>query len=141
VTEEIELRRVALLARIRDQRREDAIQARLKAAENRRAVDAWAATALRQIKTERQRRKVELDAELRRTLREQNRQVDRRVTDIEAALAKHHAELDAFFEAIDRERDPVRIAEQARQRPTFPDLGKAATNEPILPTDLPPATD
>jgi len=128
--EQIELRRVAILAAIRDQRRADAVRARQRTAESRRAVDAWAATAQRQIKTERQRRKVELDADLRRTLREQNLQVDRRVRDIEAALAAHRAELDAFFEAIERERDPVTIARQARRRPAFPDLAAAAAIDP-----------
>jgi hypothetical protein len=130
VAEQIELRRVAILAAIRDQRRADAVRARQRTAESRRAVDAWAATAQRQIKTERQRRKVELDADLRRTLREQNLQVDRRVRDIEAALAAHRAELDAFFDTIERERDPVAIARHARQRPAFPELPIAAATEP-----------
>src|SRR4051794_16124247 len=74
VTEEVELRRVAVLAAIRDERRADALRAQQAAAKNGRAVDAWAATAQRQIKGERQRRKAELAADLRRTLREQNRQ-------------------------------------------------------------------
>jgi len=102
VAEEINLRRLAILAAIRDERRADAILARQTAAKNRRAVDAWAATAQRQIKSERQRRKVELEAELRRTLRDQNRLVDRRVKAVEAALAAHRAELDAFFDEIGR---------------------------------------
>jgi hypothetical protein len=132
--EQIELRRVAVLAAIRDERRAEAIRARQATAQNRRAVDAWAATAQRQIKTERQRRKVELDAELRRTLREQNRQLDRRVKDIEDALAAHRAELDAFFEAIETERDPVEIARKARSRPAFPDLDKPVPAPPDLPS-------
>jgi hypothetical protein len=122
VGEEINLRRLAILAAIRDERRADAILARQTAAKNRRAVDAWAATAQRQIKSERQRRKVELDAELRRTLRDQNRLVDRRVKAVEAALATHRAELDAFFDEIEGDPDPVAIARHAWRRPAFPDL-------------------
>jgi hypothetical protein len=122
VTHEVELRRVAVLAAIRDQRRADARRARQLAAEGRIAVDRWAATAQRQIKTERQRKKVELDSDLRRALREQNRQVERRVQAIEARLAAYQADLEAFFDAIDRERDPEAIALQARRRPAFPDL-------------------
>jgi hypothetical protein len=122
VIHELELRRVAVLAAIRDQRRADARRARQLTAAGRIAVDRWAATAQRQIKTERQRKKVELDADLRRTLREQNRQVERRVQAIEARLAAYQADLEAFFEAIDRERDPEAIALQARRRPAFPDL-------------------
>ncbi len=122
LAEELELHRIAVTAAIRDQRRADALHARQAAAEGRRSVDRWAATAQRQIKSERQRRHVELDANLRMALREQNRLVDRRMRAIDAALATYRAELDAFFEAIERERDPEAIALHARQRPVFPDL-------------------
>src|SRR4051812_2038879 len=134
VTEEVELRRVAVLAAIRDERRADALRAQQAAAKNGRAVDAWAATAQRQIKGERQRRKAELAADLRRTLREQNRQVERRVKRVEAALAAHRAELDAFFDAIDRERDPLTIAQRARRRPAFPDLEATMSPPPAQPS-------
>ncbi len=130
LAEELELRRVAVLADIRDQRRADALRARQEAAKNRRGVDAWAATAHRQITSERQRRKVELDADLKRTLRDQNRLAARRVKEIEAALAAHRAELEAFFDAIERERDPLTIAERGRRRPAFPDLDATASPPP-----------
>ena len=120
VGEEVELRRVGLLAGIREERRAEVLRARRLAAHNRRDVDAWAATAQRQIKTERQRRKVEIEAELRRTLREQNQQVERRVKDVESALAAHRAELDAFFEEIEQERDPVTIVQRARRSAAVP---------------------
>jgi len=126
LTEEVELRRVAILAGIRDERRADVLRARQEVAKNRRAVDAWAATAQRQIKTERQRRKVELEADLRRTLRDQNRSVDQRVKAVEAAFATHKAELEAFFDAIEHERDPEEIARHALTKPAFPDLDVAS---------------
>ena len=122
LAEELELRRVAVMTGIRDERRADAVTARKEAAKNRRAVDAWAATAQRQIKSERQRRKVEIQADLRRTLRVQNQKAEERVKGIEAALAVYCAELDAFFDAIENERDPLTIAQQARQTPAFPEL-------------------
>jgi len=123
LAEEIELRRVAVLAGIRDQRRADVVRLREEAERDRREVDAWATTAQRQIKSERQRRKVELDANLRRTLRDENRRLDRRVKAIEAALAAHRAAVDAYFDAIEHERDPERLARQAAgRRPAFPDL-------------------
>jgi gas vesicle protein len=126
LTEEVELRRVSILAGIRDERRADVLRARQEVAKNRRAVDAWAATAQRQIKTERQRRKVELEADLRRTLRDQNRDVDRRVKAVEEALAAHKEELEAFFEAIEHQRDPEEIARHALQKPAFPELDEPA---------------
>ena len=120
LAEQLQLRRLDVMARMRDVRRAEALRARKAAAANRRGVDAWAATAQRQIKAERQRRKVEIEADLRRTLREQNQQLERRVKDVEAVLAAYRAELDTYFDAIEREQDPVTIAERARRRPPFP---------------------
>lgn len=120
LAEQLQLRRLDVMAGMRDERRAEALRARKAAAANRRGVDAWAATAQRQIKAERQRRKVEIEADLRRTLREQNQQLERRVKDVEAVLAAYRAELDAYFDAIEREQDPVTIAERARRRPPFP---------------------
>jgi hypothetical protein len=140
VAEEIQLRRVAILTAIRDERRADVLRARAEAAQNRRDVERWATTAQRQIKSERQRRKVEIDTELRRTLREKNHDVDRRVREVEAAITAHRSEVDTYFEAIDKERDPVAIAEHARRQPAFPRIdpsasaaGAAATREPTDP--------
>lgn len=133
LAQEIELRRVAILAAIREQRRVDVVEARQEAAQSRRAVDAWAATAQRQIKSERQRRKVEVDVELRRKLREKNQQVDRRVTEIEAAFAAHRAEIDRFFDSLEQERDPVAVAERAQARPSFQVVEDATTGEPDRP--------
>jgi hypothetical protein len=92
------------------------------AAENRRAIDAWAESAKRRITNERERRKAELESDLRRTLREENRRVDRRVKDVEAAIAAHVAELEGFYAELEREMDPIRLAEQAQRPPPFPDL-------------------
>jgi hypothetical protein len=133
LSHEIELRRVAILSAIREQRRVDVVQAREEAAQSRRAVDAWAATAQRQIKSERQRRKVEVEVELRRTLREKNQQVDRRVIEIEAAFAAHRAAIDGFFDGIEQERDPVAVAERAHRTPAFPDPDQTATTSPPTP--------
>ena len=138
ISEEIELRRVALLTGIREHRRAEVLRARRTAAHERRAVDAWAATAQRQIKSERQRRKVEIEADLRRTLRDQNEQVERRVKEVEAALAAHRAEVDSFFDELEQERDPVVIAQRARQRPSFPVLD---ATPPSAESDGPAPTD
>jgi hypothetical protein len=129
LAEELQLRRVAVVTGIRDERRAEAVRAREAAAQSSQAVDAWAATAQRQIKSERQRRKVEIAAELRRTLRVQNQQVERRVKGIEAALAAYFAELEAFFEAIAQERDPVTIAQRARRPPAFPVLDVTTSSD------------
>ena len=135
LAEELQLRRVALMAALRDHRRAEVVRARKVAAQNRRAADAWAATAQRQIKSERQRRKVEIEADLRRTLREQNQQLERRVKDVEAAVAAYCAELDSFFDAIEQDGDPVTIAKRARRPPTFPVLDLTTSiDEPRSPS-------
>jgi hypothetical protein len=133
VAEEIELRRIAILSGIRDARRRDVLEARAEAVHARRAVEMWALTAQRQIKRERQRRKTEIDVELRRTLREKNEELERRVREVETAIAAHRARVDAYFDAIARERDPQAIAEQARHRPAFPSLTTVSADDAAAP--------
>ena len=126
IAEEVDLRRVARLTELRDGRRAEALRLRQLAAENRRAIDAWAESAKRRITNERQRRKAELESDLKRSLREENRRVDRRVKDTEAMIAAHLAEIEGFFAELEREMDPVKLAEQAQRPPAFPDLSARA---------------
>jgi hypothetical protein len=49
--------------------------------------------------------------------------LDREVEAVRDAVTKYGADIDAFFATLDRETDPVAIAQQASQRPAFPDLG------------------
>src|SRR5436190_2981595 len=86
IAAEVDLRRVARLAELRDGRRAEALRLRQLAAENRRAIDAWAESAKRRITNERERRKAELESDLKRSLREENRRVARRVKDFEAVI-------------------------------------------------------
>src|SRR4029078_6984202 len=120
VAEEIQLRRVAILASIRDERRAAVLGARAEAEPNGQAVERWATTAQRQIKSERQRRKVEIDTDLRRSLRENNHEGDRPVRQGGAAITAHRARVDQYFDALDKERDPLAIAEHAHRQPAFP---------------------
>ena len=129
IAEQVDLRRVARLTELRDGRRAEALRVRQLAAENRRAIDAWAESAKRRITNERERRKAELESDLRRTLREENRRVDRRVKDVEAAIAAHIAELEGFYGELEREMDPIRLAEQAQRPPAFPDLAGRAESD------------
>jgi len=126
IAAEVDLRRVARLTELRDGRRAEALRLRQLAAENRRAIDAWAESAKRRITNERERRKAELESDLKRSLREENRRVARRVKDIEAVIVAHVAEIEGFFAELEREMDPVRLAEQAQRPPAFPDLAARA---------------
>src|SRR4029079_9622128 len=94
LAEQLQLRRLDVMAGMRDARRAEALRARKAAAANRRGADAWAAASQRQIKAERQRRKVEIEADLRRTLREQNQQLEHRVKDVAAGVARCRARVD-----------------------------------------------
>lgn len=132
--DDIERRRAEYVARIEQQRDAEAARMRELADEDRRAIDAWAETERQRIEAERQRQTDELEADLTRSLAEHADQIDGRIQAIEEAVKAHRVELDAFFAALDAESDPVRIAEQARRRPAFPDL-----DAPVQTADASPA--
>ena len=136
VTEEIDRRRSAHLAAIHDQRDAEVARMRELADEDRRGIDEWAEAEHRRIQAERDRRTTELEADLTKSLEEHRRQVDDKVQTVEFAVTAHRAEVDAFFDALDAETDPVRIAQQAGLRPVFPDLD--AVVEATLPSPAAP---
>ena len=49
---------------------------------------------------------------------------------MEAAIATYRTEVDAYFEKLEGETDPVAIAQHAGQRPVFPDLDAIGAQEP-----------
>jgi hypothetical protein len=139
IADDIERRRVAQVALIKDGRDAEANRMRELADEDRTAIDTWAETETRRIQAERERRTSELEADLTRSLAEHASQIDGRIQAVEDAIKAHRDEVDAFFTALEAETDPVRIAQQAGRRPTFPDLDAAmastsatrATVEPV----------
>jgi hypothetical protein len=115
------------------------------------AIDAWADGETKRIQAERERRAAELNKDLETSLSEHHAKIDREIEIVETAIAGYRAEVATFFETLDRETDPVAIAQQAARRPVFPDLeaagaGSVATAEseaatPAETSDAPVATD
>jgi hypothetical protein len=140
VAEEIERRRSAHVAAIHERRDAEVARMRELADEDRRGIDAWAETEHRRIQAERDRKTTELQVDLTKSLEEHRRQVEDKVQTVEFAVTAHRAEVDAFFDALDAETDPVRIAQQAGRRPVFPDLDAVvAASPPASPNPEPAA--
>ena len=119
------------------------------AAEDMKAIEAWADGERKRIQLERHRRATELHEDLDLSLAEHRSKIDREIEGVEKAIAAYRAEVDAFFEGLDRETDVVQIAQHAAWRPVFPTLdavdepvtvpsADTATAEPST-TDVPPS--
>jgi hypothetical protein len=123
---DIDRRRAAHVAAIQAKRESEAARMRELAADDRKAIEDWAEAERRRVQIERDRRISELEADLRSSLREHGQAIDGQVERVEAAVAAHRTEVEAFFASLETETDPVRFAQLAGQRPVFPDLDEAA---------------
>jgi hypothetical protein len=121
-TEETDHRRQTYIDAVRSREAEQAASIRDLAAKDMSAIDAWADGETKRIQAERERRAAELNKDLETSLSEHHGKIDREIEIIETAIASYRAEVTAFFETLDRETDPVAIAQQAARRPVFPDL-------------------
>ena len=119
-------RREQHLAGIEARRVADADEMRTLANTDLAAIDAWAEGERTRIASERETRAAALRDDLERSLAEHGSRVDREIAGVEAAIAAHRTDVDAFFAAFDHETDPVVIAQNAGRRPTFPALESIA---------------
>jgi hypothetical protein len=126
IGEDTDRRREAHIDEVRARERSEADRMRELAGEDRNAIEAWADGETKRIQRERERREEELNADLETSLAGHRAKIDREIERVEAAIATYRAEVDAFFEALDRETDPVLIAQQAARRPIFPKLEAVA---------------
>ena len=122
VAEDVERRRVDHIAAIYARRDVEASHIRELADEDRKAVDTWAAAERLRIQFDRERRTQQVEADLETDLAEHSMRIDREIARAEAAIEAHRAEIDAYFATIQRESDPVALAEHAVRRPQFPNL-------------------
>jgi hypothetical protein len=104
------------------------------------AIDSWAEGERTRIAGERETRAAALRDDLERSLAEHGSRVDREIASVEAAIAAHRTEVDAFFSAFDHETDPVVIAQNAGRRPTFPTLDSISGGADMSATADPLAT-
>ncbi|HSL32757.1 MAG TPA: hypothetical protein VK871_03850 [Candidatus Limnocylindrales bacterium] len=124
--EETERRREEHVATIHARRDAETERMRELADEDLSAVDAWAETERERIQAERDRRAAAVRADLELSLTEHKSQIDREIEAVDEAVSAYRAEVDAFFADLDRETDPVAIAQHARRRPEFPTLDAIA---------------
>ena len=134
ITADIERRREEHLATIQARRESEAQKMHELAADDLKAIDGWAAEERQRIERERERRASELSDDLKKSLAEHGARIDREVEGVEAAIAAHRVEVDAFFADLDRESDPVAIAQRAGQRPVFPTLASTGETDAAAPS-------
>ncbi len=92
------------------------------AADDTKAIDAWADGETKRIRLERERRATKRNTDLETSLAEHTSKIDQEIERVETAVASYRAEVDAFFDGLDHQSDLVLIAKQATRRPTFPAL-------------------
>jgi hypothetical protein len=120
--EETERRHSAHIDGVRTREATQADRIRALAHDDMAAIDAWADGETKRIQTERERRAAELNKDLEASLSEHHAKIEREIEGVEVAIAGYRAEVIAFFEGLDRETDPVLIAQHAARRPIFPTL-------------------
>ena len=129
IGEAIERRRQERVEQVQERKASEADRMRVLAAEDMAAIEAWVDGETARIKLERERRETAVREDLDTSLAEHASKIDQEIEGIEAALATYRAEVDAYFERLDGETDPVVIAQQAARRPAFPALD--AVGEPV----------
>jgi hypothetical protein len=120
IVEEAEQRRAAHVELIRTREAAEADRMRELAAEDMKAIESWADGERKRIQLERHRRSTELHEDLDLSLAEHRSKIDREIEGVEVAIAAYRAEVEAFFDGLDRETDVVVIAQHASWRPVFP---------------------
>jgi hypothetical protein len=130
LTADTDQRRDAHLASINARRESEAGRIKELAAEDRKGIEAWVADEQKRIEAERVRRTTALETDLETSLAEHGTKIDREIERVEAAITVYRSDVDAYFQRLEGDDDPVQIAQQAGRRPAFPDLdtiGKGVT--------------
>ena len=127
IGEDADRRRQEHIDSVRVREATDANRMRDLAAEDMKAIDAWVEAETKRIELERERRVTELNDDLETSLALHSSKVGEEIERVDAAIAGYRAEVDAFFDGLDRETDPVLIAQQAARRPSFPALDVVST--------------
>ena len=126
IGEDTERRRQAHIDMVRAREASEADRMRELAAEDMKAIEAWADGERKRIQLERHRRATELHEDLDLSLAEHRSKIDREIEGVERAITAYRAEVDAFFDGLEGETDVVLIAQHAAWRPVFPTLDAVA---------------
>jgi hypothetical protein len=135
IVEDAERRRQAHIEVVRAREASEADRMRELAAEDMKAIESWADGERKRIQLERHRRATELHEDLDLSLAEHRSKIDREIEGVETAVAAYRAEVEAFFDGLDRETDVVVIAQHASWRPVFPTLDLVAETSSVTSAD------
>jgi hypothetical protein len=135
IVDDAEQRRQTHVEQVRAREAAEADRMRELAAEDMKAIESWADGERKRIQLERHRRVAELHEDLDLSLAEHRSKIDREIEGVETAIATYRAEVEAFFDGLDRETDVVVIAQQAAWRPVFPALDLLAEHVAVMPAD------
>jgi len=122
IGDDIERRRQDHIDKVQARKAFEADRMRELAAEDTAAIQAWVDGETTRIQLERERRETAVREDLELSLAEHGSKIDREIEGVEAAIATYRAEVEAFFDDLDGETDPVLIAKRAALRPVFPAL-------------------
>ena len=117
-----EQRRQAHIDAIRAREAMEAEDLRELAKEDVKGIDAWSDGEIKRVKLERERRIASRREQLQIRLEEHRNVVAREVEAVEAAVAAYRSDIEAYFQRLGSETDPVAIARHAGTRPPFPVL-------------------
>lgn len=135
IVEDAERRRQEHVELVRAREAAEADRMRELAAEDMKAIESWADGERKRIQLERHRRSTELHEDLDLSLAEHRSKIDREIEGVEKAIAAYRAEVDSFFDGLDRETDVVVIAQHAAWRPVFPTLDLIGEPVTVAPAD------
>jgi hypothetical protein len=138
ISEDIDRRRQDEIDRVQARKASEADRMRELANEDMAAIDAWVDRETARIQLDRERRVAAVREDLAASLTEHGSKIDKEIEGIDAAIAVYRAEVSAYFENLDRETDPILIAQKAALRPAFPALdavGEAVAVETPADTD------
>jgi hypothetical protein len=125
IGEDIDRRRQQQIDEVQARKASEADRMRELAAEDVQGIDAWVEVETARIQLERERRATAVREDLETSLAEHSSKIDREIETLERAISVYRAQVEAFFDSLDGETDPILIAQKAASRPLFPALGAA----------------
>jgi hypothetical protein len=144
IGEDIDRRRQQQIDEVQARKASEADRMRELAAEDVQAIDAWVEVETARIQLERERRATAVREDLETSLAEHSTKIDREIETLERGISIYRAQVEAFFDSLDGETDPILIAQKAASRPVFPALGAAAeavaVASPVEATEVEPSS-
>jgi hypothetical protein len=126
VMEDIDRRLASHVERIREREAAEADRMRELATGDLAAIDTWAEAEFERINAEKARRADAVRADLDGSLQEHRSLIGQEIERVAAAVDVHRTAVHEFFDRLERETDPVALAQIATRRPPFPSLDAAA---------------